>query len=116
MTRGQTITKAIELKEDADVVARIRQRMPDALEELDRIACGNVKRNDATVLAGIRTMLDFTQPRPKTVVEHQGAVGVAVIDPYATPPADVIDGEVVAPLALPVPVVAKPPIVRKAAK
>jgi hypothetical protein len=82
-SRGDTIDKAIALKSDQDVVDRLRARMPDALKELEEIACGNVKRNAAAQLKAIETMLRFSQPLPKVTVEHQGSVGIAVIDPYA---------------------------------
>jgi hypothetical protein len=115
-SRGDTIDKAIALKSDDDVVARLRQKMPDALKWLEDIACGNVPRNAAVQLKAIETMLRFSQPLPKTTIEHQGAVGIAVVDPYAEEPA--VDGEfapVVPAAALPAPA-AVAPIRRRKAK
>jgi hypothetical protein len=118
-SRGDTIDKAIALKSDLDVVERLRAKLPDALEWLDRIACGDVPRNAAAQLKAIETILRFSQPLPKVTVEHQGSVGIAVIDPYAEEPA--IDGEFApaAPAALPPAapaVIAAPPIRRRKAK
>lgn len=105
MTRGQTITAAIELSASPEVggrlrddlatlppplagedeiVRRLREQLRDSLETLQRIASGNVRRNDATALRGIELQLRYSQPLPKQVLEHQGSVGIAVIDPYAT--------------------------------
>jgi hypothetical protein len=107
MTRGETIRKAIALKSDEDVIDALRRDLPDSLEMLARIACGDVPRNAQQILKGIELQLRFSQPLPKTTIEHQGQVGVAVIDPYALPPAD--------SAALPAPpVAALPPIVRRA--
>lgn len=119
-SRGDIIDTAIELKSDADVVARLRQRMPESLAMLERIACGDVPRNAQTILAAIKVQLEFSQPRPKQVVEHQGAVGIAVVNPYAeesgepqdAPPAPLM----VAPAALPAPAPAPVAPVRRRAK
>jgi hypothetical protein len=114
-SRGDTIDKAIALQSDQDVVDRLRQRMPDAIKQLEDIACGNVPRNAQQILKGIETLLRFSQPLPKQVVEHQGAIGIAVVDPYAEEPS--VDGELLpqtAPLALPPPAaVAVAPIRRR---
>jgi hypothetical protein len=121
VTRGQSISRAIELKDDASVVERLRQRMPESLEMLDRIACGDVPRNAQSILKGIELQLRYTQPLPKQTIEHQGAVGIAIVDPFAIAPegqpasAAVIEAEVVEPAALPAPK-AKPPVVRRKAK
>jgi hypothetical protein len=116
--RGDTIDKAIALKSDEDVVSRLRARMPDALKQLEDIACGNVPRNAQSILKGIETMLRYSQPLPKVTVEHQGSVGIAVVDPYAEAPA--IEGEfepaTLAALPPPAPVVAVPPLRRRKAK
>lgn len=82
-SRGDTIDKAIALKSDEEVVARLRQRMPEAIKQLEDIACGNVPRNAREILKGIETLLRFSQPLPKTTIEHQGAVGISVVNPYA---------------------------------
>lgn len=107
-SRGDTIDKAIALKDDAEVVAFLRQRMPDSLRQLEEIACGNVPRNAAFILKGIELQLRYTQPLPKQTIEHQGSVGIQVVNPYAEAPVDVTP----VPLALPAPV-AVPPVRRK---
>jgi hypothetical protein len=110
-SRGDTIRSAIALKSDEDVVERLREALPDSLDMLARIASGEPIRNAQFILKAIETQLRFSQPPPKTVIEHQGSVGFSVIDPYALPP---VDAEVLEPareqLALPRP---KPPLVRK---
>lgn len=86
-SRGDTIDKAIAmLASDEDVVKRLREHLPDSLEQLKQIACGNVPRNAQSILKAIETQLRFSQPLPKVTVEHQGSVGIAVIDPYAELP------------------------------
>ena len=85
-SRGDTIDRAIALKTDQEVVDRLRLRMPEAIEQLEQIACGNVPRNAQSILKGIETMLRFSQPLPKTTIEHQGAVGISIVDPYAETP------------------------------
>lgn len=111
-SRGDTIDTALALKNDADVVERLRKRMPDAIEMLERIACGDVPRNAQSILKGIETMLRFSQPLPKVTVEHQGSVGIAVINPYAAPEDEAAQ---LAPPALPASsaVVAVEPIRRR---
>lgn len=101
-SRGDIIDKAIALKSDQDVVERLRKRMPDALKQLEDIACGNVPRNAQTQLKAIETMLRFSQPLPKTTIEHQGSVGIAVIDPYAEG-SEALDSTGVQDASLPVP-------------
>jgi hypothetical protein len=116
-SRGDTIDKALALKSDVDVVERLRAKMPDSLAMLDRIASGDVPRNAQSILKAIETQLRFSQPLPKTTIEHQGAVGLQVIDPYAEPPDDSIDGEVIKTLSLPAPAApeARAPIRRRKA-
>lgn len=100
-SRGDTIDKAIELKSDADVVARLRERMPEALKQLEDIACGNVPRNAQTQLKAIETMLRFSQPLPKVTVAHEGGVSIVVENPYAE------DGDEASPRQIELP--ASPP-------
>lgn len=119
LSRGDTIDKAISLNSDAEVVERIRETMPDSLEMLRRIACGDVPRNAQSILKAIETQLRFSQPLPKVTVEHQGAVGIAVINPYAeSTEGQEADGQVLeaslVPPALPAPK-AVAPIRRKKA-
>lgn len=136
MTRGDTIDKAIELSgteliaqaranlaalppplagED-DVVRKLRETLRDSLDLLGQIACGNVPRNAQSVLKAIELQLRYSQSLPKQTIEHQGAVGIAVIDPFAAP----IVGSV-APVpgaaqpALPPAPAAKGPVIRRAA-
>lgn len=119
-SRGDIIDKAIGLKDDAAVVEKLRERMPEALDMLARIACGDVPRNAQAILAAIKVQLEFSQPRPKQVVEHQGSVGIAVVNPYAeesgepqdAPPAPL---EVAALPALPAPAPVAPVRRRKKA-
>lgn len=110
--RGDTIDKAIALKSDADVVEFLRQKMPESLKVLQDIACGNVPRNAQSILKGIELQLRYSQPLPKQVVEHQGSVGIAVIDPYAEEPGSF---EAPAPAAPPPPAPVAP-LVRKKKK
>jgi hypothetical protein len=113
-TRGDTIDKAIAMKSDSDVVERLRTGMPESLAMLERIACGDVPRNAQSILKAIETQLRYSQPLPKVTVEHQGAVGIAVIDPYAEGPESF---DIQAASALPPPaaqaVVAVPPLRRR---
>lgn len=130
MTRGQTISAALDMKQEDfiakardalasmppplagedEVVRRLRENLRDALDELDRIASGNVRRNDATVLRGIELLLRYSQALPKQTIEHQGVTSIQVLSPYA-------DEAPVGLEALPrPPKQALPPIIRKASR
>jgi hypothetical protein len=85
-SRGDTIDKAIALKSDADVVERLRERMPEMAKQLEEMACGNVPRNAQTILKAIETVLRYTQPLPKVTVAHEGSIGMVIEDPYAERP------------------------------
>lgn len=134
-SRGDTIDKAIELKDgtvgeqlqarletlgpplagEADVVTRLRLKLREAIGVLEQIACGNVGRNAASQLKAIEILLRYSQPLPKQTVAVEGSVGIEIIDPYAE---EHTEGQVVevpvVPL-LPPPPAAAPvaPVVRK---
>lgn len=91
-------------------MARLREQLPEGLDQLNRIMTGQVLRNDKLILDSIKLMLQYSQPLPKQQVEHSGTVGCMVLDPYAEPP------PVVEVKVEPVPVAALPPRVRKKAK
>ncbi len=134
MTRGQTISGAIELRDspeieqvrqavapggvlaplasEEEVVARLREKMRDALASLDRIASGDVRRNDSTVLKAVELALRFTQPLPKQTVDINATTSITVVDPYAAPPAIDITPQPAALPAAPA-VTARAPVVRK---
>jgi hypothetical protein len=87
-SRSNILATARDIGADPDFLALAKTRHPDAFREWDRIMSGNVQRNDAVVIAAIKLLWQFTEPLPKQVVEHQGTVGISVIDPYAEDPDD----------------------------
>jgi hypothetical protein len=113
-TRSQILKSAREIGAHPEFLELAKSRHPEAFREWDRIMSGDVKRNDAVVIAAIKLLWQFSEPLPKQVVEHQGAVGIQVIDPYAEDREE-IDITVPAAPVLP-PVAAKPPILRKRSK
>lgn len=110
-SRSSILATARDIGSDPEFLALAKARHPEAFREWDRIMSGDVKRNDAVVIAAIKLLWTFTEPLPKQVVEHQGSVGIVVVDPYAEDPDEL--GPVVE--ALPVPVKALPPIRRRRA-
>lgn len=110
-TRSQVLAQARALDSDEAVKERVRELLPEGLEQLRRIMSGDVRRNDALVLKSIQTALQYTQPLPKQTVEHEATVSYRLIDPYALPPVTV-EAEVIEPAA---PAKAVGPVIRRAA-
>jgi hypothetical protein len=113
-TRSQTLAAARTISSNDEFVAALRARHPEALAQLDRIMSGDVHRNDSAILQAIKLQFSFAEPAPKQVIEHQGSVGISVIDPYAEGP-EQLAGPVVEALPAAAPVVALPPRRRRPA-
>lgn len=78
------VARAKALLAEADVAEELRLD-PEALAVVQDMSRGKVPRNAQSILKALELRLRYSQPQPKQTIEHQGAVGIAVIDPYALP-------------------------------
>ena len=60
----EKLLKWFGVKGDEQVVAMLRERLPEALEQLKRIACGENIRNSQDILAAIKVLLEAQAPAP----------------------------------------------------
>jgi hypothetical protein len=81
------VRQAERLLTEAQVAERLRLD-ESAIAALNACCTLRPPRNAASIVAGIKARLEYSQPKPKQEIGLSGKVSITVADPYATPPAE----------------------------
>lgn len=77
--------RAAKLLSEAEVRDRLRLD-EDAIAALNACCTLRPPRNAASIVSGIKTRLEYSQPKPKQELDLGGNVTFALVDPFARPP------------------------------